>query len=551
MTDKKEHNIGVTIDSSDQSSNHSHDEKIKTVISVTAEDMAHRDAVITTILSPDGKEVDITGDVDDAMRLALKSKGVVLTPELNAKLLRKTDLMLFPIMCMIYSVQFMDKVTTSNASIMGLVTDLKMHGQQYSYVGSAFYFGYLGGLFILPPIMQKTMKFMKLLTTIIIIWGMVLALHAAPSVNYPSFIFLRCLLGFLESAITPAFTIITSQYWRKEEQFSRINFWFGFNGLGTIWGGSIAYGLFTHQNSYSIEAWKLVFIITGCITIFMGFIMMLHLPDSPDKAWFFSEEEKLLLVERIRDNQQGFGNHHFKKHQFLEALKDIRTWLYFFFSVASNIPNGGVTNFSSILLKSDFRYSTSKSLLVNMGSGAVELVGCPLFGLLSFWCFQRKLKVLSSRLVWAFIATAICFIGVCMLAFAKHDKHARLAGFMLIGIAPVSFICVLSCISSNTLGYTKKWTVSSINLLAYTGANIAGPHTFIDTQAPDYNGAKVSLVVCYAAALVIIVMIYIVNVRENKRRDKIEAERVNEPVIENIEFADLTDFENLKFRYAI
>ena len=535
-------------DSSDQSSAHSHNEKVQPVISITAEEIGDPNALITTILSPDGKEVKVTGDVDDAMRLALLSKGV-LSKEDDARVLRKTDMMLFPLMCLIYSVQFMDKVTTSNAAIMGLVTDLKMKGDQYSYVGSAFYFGYLGGLFVLPPLMQKTKYFMKMLCAVIIVWGMVLALHAAPSVNYASFIFLRCLLGFLESAITPAFTIITSQYWKKEEQFSRINFWFGFNGLGSIWGGAIAYGLYLHQDSYPLAAWKLVFIITGLITIFSGFLMVFHLPDSPDKAWFFSEEEKMILVERIRGNQQGFGNHHIKKYQIIEALKDVRTWLYFLFSVSSNIPNGGITNFSSILLKEDFGFTTKKSLLVNMGSGAVELVGCPLFGLLSFWCMKRKLKFISSRLVWAFFAVALCFIGVCMLAFAKHSKSARLAGVMLFGISPVAFICVLSCISSNTLGYTKKWTVSSINLLAYAGANIAGPHTFIADQAPSYTGAKISLVVNYAASMVIIWMIYFVNVRENKRRDKIEAERKDEQIVENIEFADLTDFENLKFRY--
>ncbi|CDO94595.1 unnamed protein product [Kluyveromyces dobzhanskii CBS 2104] len=541
---------GVLVDSSDHSSVRSGDEKIRAVVSITAQEIGDRNAVITTILSPDGKEVKVTGDVDDAMRLALQSKEVEWTPEKDAKLLRKIDCMLFPIMCLIYSVQFMDKVTSSNAAIMGLITDLNMHGEQYSYVGSAFYFGYLGGLFVLPALMQKTKKFMKLLTTIIIIWGAILALHSAPSINYPSFIFLRCLLGFLESAITPAFTIITSQYWKKEEQFSRINIWFGFNGLGIIWGGSIAYGLYTHQDTYPIEAWRLVFVITGCITILVGFVMMFHLPDSPDKAWFFNEEEKLLLVERIRGNQQGFGNHHIKKYQIIEALKDVRTWLYFLFSVSSNIPNGGITNFSSILLKSDFGFSTDKSLLVNMGSGAVELVGCPLFGLLSFWCLKRRIRIVQSRLVWALFATGITFIGVCMLAFAKHNKSARLCGMMLFGISPVAFICVLSCISSNTLGYTKKWTVSSINLLAYAGANIAGPHTFIATQAPGYTGAKIALVVCYAAAMVLISLIYFANVRENKRRDKIEAERGYEEVMENIEFADLTDFENLKFRYA-
>lgn len=544
----------VTVDSSDQSSIHSRgNEKLNPVVSITAEEIGDRNAIITTILSPDGKEVQITGDVDDAMRLALQSKDYVLTEEDDKRVLRKTDLMLFPLMCLVYSVQFMDKVTTSSAAIMGLITDLNMVGDEYSYVGSAFYFGYLLGLFILPPLMQKTKKFMKVLCAFIAIWGMVLALHAAPTVNYASFIFLRCLLGFFESAITPAFTIITSQYWKQEEQFSRITYWFGFNGLGTIWGGAIAYGLFSHQSSYPIAAWRLVFVITGCITIFLGFLMVIHLPDSPDKAWFFNEEEKLILVERIRGNQQGFGNHHIKKHQVIEALKDVRTWLYFLFSVSGNIPNGGITNFASILFKQDFGFDTKKSLLVNMGTGAVELVGCPLFGFLCYQCYKRNIKYLSSRLLWAFFANSLCFMGVCMLAFANNNKQARLTGMMLFGISPVSFICVLSCISSNTLGYTKKWTVSSINLLAYAAANIAGPHTFIDSQAPHYTGAKVALVVCYAASLVIIAAIFAVNYRENKRRDKIAAERGDdyEPKVENMEFADLTDFENANFRYAI
>lgn len=536
---------------SDGSSNNVPDEKIHNVVSITAEEIGDENAVITSILSPSGREVKITGDVDDAMKLALESKDVTLTPEEDRKLVRKIDLCMFPLMSLLYAVQFMDKVSNSNAAIMGLRTDLKMHGDQYSWVGSAFYFGYMLGLFTLPPLMQKTKYFMKFLCTIIMIWGMVLAVQGAPTVNYASFIFLRCLLGFFESAVTPAFTIITAQYWKKEEQFLRICIWFGFNGLGGMWGSAIAYGLYIHQGSYTISEWRLVFIITGCITVFVGMMMMIHLPDSPDKAWFLSKKEKLQLVERIRGNQQGFGNHHIKKHQIWEALKDVRTWLYFLYSVAGDIPNGGMTNFSSILLTDDFKFATKESLLINIGVASVEWVGCPVIGLISYYCYKKNVKYLNTRLSWAFITTAVVLVGVCCLAFAKHNKHARLFGLCIFSISPIPFICVLSSISANTLGYTKKWTVSSINLLAYAAANIAGPHTFIDTQAPDYNGAKVAMVVCYAAALVIIALLYLVNVRENNKRDKIAAERGDEFLMENIEFADLTDFENPKFRYVL
>ena len=36
---------------------------------------------------------------------------------------------------------------------------------------------------------------------------------------------------------------------------------------------------------------------------------MVHIPDTPAGAWFLTDEEKLMVVERIRTNQQGFGTH--------------------------------------------------------------------------------------------------------------------------------------------------------------------------------------------------------------------------------------------------
>ncbi|CUM57896.1 unnamed protein product [Debaryomyces tyrocola] len=86
------------------------------------------------------------------------------------------------------------------------------------------------------------------------------------------------------------------------------------------------------------------FIITGCLTIALGFAIMFHIPDMPNKAWFLTEEEKVLVVERIRSNQQGFGNKHFKKEQFIEAICDAQTWLIFAYSIVNTIPNGGITN---------------------------------------------------------------------------------------------------------------------------------------------------------------------------------------------------------------
>ena len=388
-----------------------------------------RGHTLTTIISPYGKKVEIGEGVDDAMDFAEEAKDIVVTPEEDRKLLWKIDLCMFPLMCLLYAVQFMDKVTTSSAAVMGLRTDLKMHGDQYSWVGSAFYFGFL--LFNLGPgqiIFQRTKRMAKMLSVFIIVWGMILCCHAAPTVRYPTFILLRVLLGCAESMVTPCFTMITAQYWKQEEQFTRVCMWFGMNGLGQIMMSSIAYGVYIHADSYSIKPWRLLFVITGSVTIFVGVLISFWIPDEPTKAIFLSQRERLMVVDRIKSNQQGFGNHQIKKHQIWEALRDVRTWLYFLFSICSNIPNGGISNFMAILLNQDFKYSSKDTFLMNIPGGAVEFVGCPLFGILAMWATIKSVPVFKSKLTWAMTSTSITLIGVCMLAFANNDKRARLAG---------------------------------------------------------------------------------------------------------------------------
>ncbi|CCK72924.1 allantoate permease family MFS transporter KNAG_0M00710 [Huiozyma naganishii CBS 8797] len=532
--------------SSKKSSLDAVEEKISYRVAAADEEDGRDDA------SGDKEFVDLqSGHVDDAMKLADEAKKITVTPEEDRKLVWKLDLVMFPLICFIYAIQYMDKIATGSAAIMGLRQDLHMHGDQYSWVGSAFYFGYLFmNLGPVQLIFQKTKHMSKLLALFIGSWGLILCCHAAPRINYAAFIALRVLLGCAEGVVTPCFTIITAQYWKSNEQFTRICFWFGMNGLGVIMLNSMAYGLVLHKDSYSIPAWKLLFVIIGVITIALGALVWYWIPDDPSKARFLNEREKLMVVQRIRSNQQGFGNHQVKKYQIIEALKDPRTWMYFWYSVAVQIPNGGITNFMSILLNTDFGYSTTDSLLMGLIPGAIELVSSPLFGILSDYFGKKKVKILSYKLTWAIFCAVIALIGNCMLAYAKDNKKARLAGVYLWYLIPTSFICVLSNISANAAGYTKKWTVSSINLVAYAAANIAGPQCFIAKQAPNYSGAKTSMVVCYAYCVAALIVLLLFNIMENKRRDKLQEERGPQK-IENVEFADLTDFENLNFRYTL
>lgn len=41
----------------------------------------------------------------------------------------------------------------------------------------------------------------------------------------------------------------------------------------------------------------------------------------------YTEEDKVLLVERIRENDMGLGNKEFKRYQAMEAVRDPVSWM--------------------------------------------------------------------------------------------------------------------------------------------------------------------------------------------------------------------------------
>jgi len=58
--------------------------------------------------------------------------------------LRKIDMRIVPILFMVYLLQYLDKNSLNFATAYGFQKGTHLHGQQYSWLGSIFYFAYLG-----------------------------------------------------------------------------------------------------------------------------------------------------------------------------------------------------------------------------------------------------------------------------------------------------------------------------------------------------------------------------------------------------------------------
>lgn len=295
-----------------------------------------------------------------------------------------------------------------------------------------------------------------------ICWDDLLTGCQAACKGFASLVTLRILLGILESGISPGFAMIVSQWWRKEEQGFRTGIWFCFNGMGQIFGAVVSYAIAVgvkHNGYTAMKGWQLMFLMTGGLTVLCGILFFFVIPDDIATSWFLSEEEKALCVERIRANQQGVKNKTLKKYQAIEAAKDPAAWLIVLFSFASSIPNGALTNFKNVILQG-FGLSSELSLLYGAPNGAVQVVGT------LFICYMADKT--KNRLYWSIVALVIPTIGfILLVTLPQSNLNGQLASYYITSTAAAAFTLLLSMISSNIAGQTKKTTVSAMMFVGY------------------------------------------------------------------------------------
>jgi len=266
------------------------------------------------------------------------------------------------------------------------------------------------------------------------------------------------------------------------------------------------------------------------------------MPDNQLNARWLKPADRVLAVERVRVNQQGIGNKHFKFYQVKEALLDPLTWAITFYALVADIPNGGISNFFSQLIVS-FGFTDEQSLLLGVPGGAVEVISLVVIG----WAGDR----FRNRILFSMSGLCLSLLGVILIIALPLDKPGgRLAGYYMTQSSPTGFVALLSLISSNIAGYTKKTTVAAMYLIAYCVGNIIGPQTFRPSDAPQYRPAEITIICCWAVCLIDLAFIYWYCRRQNKQHEMVRAQP-GYTKLENQEWLDLTDKENSEFVYTL
>lgn len=152
-------------------------------------------------------------------------------------------------------------------------------------------------------------------------WGVATASGAAAK-DYQTLLVSRVFLGIFEATIGPSLMLISSQWYTKSEQAPRFSFWYLGLGLGQIIGGAVSYGFQHIAPGAGLAGWRIMFVVLGCLTVVFGLCTFFFLPDTPMKARWLSNAEKVALLKHVSVNQTGIDNKKFRAKEIVEALLD-------------------------------------------------------------------------------------------------------------------------------------------------------------------------------------------------------------------------------------
>ncbi|KAK6069353.1 MFS allantoate [Seiridium cupressi] len=490
-----------------------------------------------------------TKGADALLAYADHPGAIVLDDTTDRRLLRKIDRNVLPWLCGLYILQYLDKGVLSYSSVMGIMTDANLTTGQFTWLGSIYYLGYMVAL----PFHNRMFQIFapsKYIAANMMAWGFVLAFMTLCN-DFTGLMIQRAFLGSLESVINCGFVLLTARWYRKDEHGARVSIWSSCNGLATMIGALIAYGCLSGVEAgvhIALPSWKIMALCLGCASIVYGAAMFLLVAPSLVEARFFTEEEKVLAVERLRENHQGIGSREFKWYQVREAFLDVRTWLYVTFVLTSQMPAAGLSLLSSLLIKS-LNFDSKQTLLLGMPGGTLQIVFQISAGFIADRIQQRSLTALGMQLLCLFSAALL--IGLANVG-PLYERAGQLAAYFLLGGGcAIGYYLTLATVASNVLGTTKKMTTNVILFMAMAVAYLVGPQMFRD--APYYYNAKYATVGLWAASVLILGVLYSLNRWENARRDKLQQQLAQRGVMgaENVEFLDLTDKENMCFRYVL
>ena len=444
---------------------------------------------------------------------SLTESQVSLDPQAEAKLRRKLDMRVLPIVTIAYTLLFLDRGNVGNARAAGMATELKLGTYDFNIGTSLFYLVYL---IMEIPFALLVKKFGFRLVPISVVGFGLVTLCSAWMENKAGFYATRIFLGISEAVGMPGITYLLTRYYRRSELTLRVGtFMLLAAGSAGAFGGLLAAGLLKLGKIGSRHGWQNIFLVEGILTIGVGIIFIFIFPDDPKTTKMFNEEERALAMARlaadqpaVQDNKEKITPTLIRRGFSVTTMACV--WLY----IVDNLSVQGLGIFLPSILK--LNYPDSSNVRIQLLAVPVYICAAGVALITTWGCIRFKVH-------WPF-----CLFGGCCtivgygiwLGTAASQKEARYAACFLNMMGGfINGPVVLGWAASNASPDTIRAMVGAV-VTGFGGiGSIAGVWAYVQTDAASgYRAGNTFNLSCAASLCVGCVSLMLWQRFENAKR---------------------------------
>ncbi|KAK0706275.1 major facilitator superfamily domain-containing protein [Lasiosphaeria miniovina] len=405
---------------------------------------------------------------------------LVWTEEEERAIRRKIDWHTVPLVTLLYMLCFLDRVNIGNARIQGMAVDLDLGGFKINWALSIFYIIYL--LVEVPSnVLLKHIGPRYYLPLLVCAFGFV-SMCTAFVTTFEGLLGARAILGVFEGGAMPGMAFFLSCFYKRNELLFRIGIYVSAASIAGAFGGLLAAGLSRIPAwgvaSMRIAMWRNIFFFEGVITILVGLLSPIWMPNTPSDAYFLSPRERLIAAERLAREHKANPNEKVTWADAKQAFLTLHNYTCALGFFLINITVQGLSVFLPTILN-DLGWTNTQAQLYS-----VPPYVCACFVAVAVAYASDRTQ---QRGIWLAAFSCLAVVGFAILRWAENANVRYMAVFFVTVGAFPGGPGFLSWAMNNSAGPSVRAVTTGYVVMLGTMGGIVATWTYTFLDAPKYR----------------------------------------------------------------
>lgn len=428
------------------------------------------------------------------------------------KLMWKVDLCVVPTFAVLYFLAFLNRSSFGLVVIDGILQSLDFTELQFCGAYAAFFVPYLVLQFF-SNVLLKNIRPHFWISISVLLYGAI-SLASGYAKTSGGYITCQVFHGLFQGATDTAVFYIMAHYYERKESQRRFSAICSVSTLAGMAGSLINYSINKNLlGRNGLEPWRWLLIIEGSVTMGVAVLLFFVIPDFPEGARFFNDNETLFIVKKLEvySGKSGY-NLEYSKREIFKAVTDPMIYLPGLASFGIQYAYYGYSFYEPIFAKG-LGFSVER-----LNAKTSYIYVCAFL-----WCIVNSFASDYFRNRFGFLLLN-CLIAMAGLLFTycknevEFPDHKKWAASFLIASGSYSAMPILLCWTTlNMCGHLRKSVAISLEISMGSLGGLIALFAFQNNDIFFHQGILTGFFFVLFSVLMSIAYLAVLH-RENKKK---------------------------------